>query len=233
MLPITFANHAIKVGRAVFVLVALAGLNVTARAADQAGQFDHYMLALSWSPTYCQNRKRNPNDTQCGRRRARAFAFIVHGLWPQYTRGFPKFCRPHNRPLVPEDVIAGMMDIMPSRRLIVHQYRKHGTCTDLAPAAYFKLSRAVYERVTIPPPYVAPKDAQLRTVEDIVGDFIAFNGGLQADMIKIICRRGNTNQLREVRICFDKNNAFQKCPLIKRQHACRPKKVYIPAARSQ
>ena len=231
MLPITFANSPIKVGHAVAALVVLAGLNIPARAEDQPGQFDHYMLALSWSPTYCQNRNRNPKDTQCGRIRARAFAFIVHGLWPQHKRGFPQFCRPQNRPLVPENVIAGMMDIMPSRRLIIHQYNKHGTCTGLAPAAYFKLSRTVYERVTIPQPYVAPKDAQLRALEDIVGDFIAFNAGLQADMIRVICRRGNTNQLREVRICFDKNNAFQKCPQTKRQHACRPKKVYIPTAR--
>ena len=40
------------------------------------GAFDFYVLALSWP--------------QCepGRR----LGFVVHGLWPQYERGFPSEC---------------------------------------------------------------------------------------------------------------------------------------------
>ncbi len=215
----------------VLTLITLIWFHGPARSNDRPGQFDYYMLALSWSPTYCQSRNHSPKDTQCGSKRARPFAFVVHGLWPQYQRGFPKFCRTQQRPFVPEAVIGSMMDIMPSRRLIIHQYRKHGTCSGKAPAGYFKLSRAMYERVKIPPPYFAPKDAQLRMREDIVSDFVAANANLSADMIKIVCRRGNANQLREVRICFGKNSEFQNCPQTRRQYGCQSKKIYIPAAR--
>src|ERR1044071_584072 len=59
----------------------------------EPGKFDFYVLALSWSPSFCEaSRERNPNrnDPQCG---ARPYAFVVHGLWPQYERGFPSNCQ--------------------------------------------------------------------------------------------------------------------------------------------
>src|ERR1043165_7451023 len=58
------------------------------------GQFDFYVLALSWSPSYCEAaRERAPArepDQQCS---GRPFSFVVHGLWPQYEQGFPSFCQ--------------------------------------------------------------------------------------------------------------------------------------------
>src|SRR5215207_9600765 len=56
------------------------------------GQFDFYVLALSWSPSFCQDteeRGRNGGE-QCAT--ARPYSFVVHGLWPQYERGFPQSC---------------------------------------------------------------------------------------------------------------------------------------------
>jgi ribonuclease T2 len=56
----------------------------------QPGRFDFYVLALSWSPTFCQasaERGRQVSD-QCGAERP--YSFVVHGLWPQYERGFPR-----------------------------------------------------------------------------------------------------------------------------------------------
>src|SRR5262245_59569602 len=58
----------------------------------QPGQFDFYVLALSWSPSFCQDseeRGRNGGE-QCST--ARPYSFVVHGLWPQYERGFPQNC---------------------------------------------------------------------------------------------------------------------------------------------
>ena len=60
------------------------------RRQNEPGKFDYYVLALSWSPSYCQAaQERAPNrapDQQCS---GRPFSFVVHGLWPQYERGFP------------------------------------------------------------------------------------------------------------------------------------------------
>src|SRR6188768_4245397 len=75
-----------------FGLVLLAG---GAAAQDprqnEPGKFDFYVLALSWSPSYCEQAgDRKSAQQQCG---ARPFSFVVHGLWPQYERGFPEFCQ--------------------------------------------------------------------------------------------------------------------------------------------
>ena len=52
-----------------------------ARAQSVAGVFDYYLLALSWSPTFCLTHQK---DAQCS---GKGYGFVLHGLWPQYTRG--------------------------------------------------------------------------------------------------------------------------------------------------
>lgn len=84
-----------------FVLMA-AGSSAPAQDARQnePGQFDFYVLSLSWSPSFCAaaaERGRPRGATmQCG---ARPYSFVVHGLWPQYDKGFPEYCQiPAPRP---------------------------------------------------------------------------------------------------------------------------------------
>src|SRR5215470_7016408 len=52
------------------------------RRQNAAGQFDYYVLALSWSPSFCEIATGNARRQQCG---VRPFSFVVHGLWPQYA----------------------------------------------------------------------------------------------------------------------------------------------------
>ena len=47
-----------------------------------------------------------------------------------------------------------MLDIMPSKRLIFHEYRKHGTCSGLGVDGYFDLARRLYELGQDPERYV-------------------------------------------------------------------------------
>ena len=61
------------------------------RRQNAPGEFDFYVLSLSWSPSFCEaaserGRSGRSQDVQCG---GRPFSFVVHGLWPQYERGFP------------------------------------------------------------------------------------------------------------------------------------------------
>ena len=65
------------------------------RRQNEPGQFDFYVLSLSWSPSFCDAVTERSADSaarqpECG---DKPFAFIVHGLWPQYERGFPEFCQ--------------------------------------------------------------------------------------------------------------------------------------------
>lgn len=65
---------------------------VTAEAPVPRGQgFDFYVLSLSWSPSYCEAEGEQANGQQC--RAGRPYAFVVHGLWPQYERGYPENCQ--------------------------------------------------------------------------------------------------------------------------------------------
>jgi ribonuclease T2 len=171
-----------------------------------ASGFDYYVLALSWSPTYCaepDNAARDPQ--QCKARRP--FAFVTHGLWPQFERGYPQDCPTEQRD-VPAAVTTDMMDIMPSAGLIRHQWRKHGACSGLDPRAFFKAVRAAAQRITIPDAYRAVAAPLRVTGTDVEAAFIAANPGLRADGVAVICRGG---RLREVRVCLTPAGALRAC----------------------
>ena len=82
------------------------------RRQHQPGQFDFYVLALSWSPSFCkesEDRGREASE-QC---RGRPYSFVVHGLWPQYERGFPEYCQ-RPSPRLDRNIMTSMLDLMPA-----------------------------------------------------------------------------------------------------------------------
>jgi ribonuclease T2 len=198
---------------------------------DKAGVFAYYVLALSWSPTYCASLRDARNDQQCGRT-ARPYAFVLHGLWPQHERGWPEFCESPDRGYVPRPVARRMRDIMPSDRLIFQQYRKHGTCSGLGVDGYFDLSRRLFEKVRIPSRFVQPTEERLFvSPSELMRDFIDANPKLAPDMISVTCG-GPGNRLREVRICFDKAGEFRACGRNEDQRElCSADRMYVPPVR--
>lgn len=192
-------------------LVALAlGLTLTSGAGAQdfggfrrggePGSFDFYVLSLSWSPTYCDGEgARRDRNGQCAP--GRGLGFVVHGLWPQYERGYPSNCSAVERPLT-RNAVEAAGEIMPSEGLARHEWRTHGTCSGLDPLAYFKAVKTAREAVTIPEAFTKP-DASLRAAPiEIARQFVMANKGLRPDMMSVTCRRG---QLQDVRICFSKD----------------------------
>ena len=143
------------------------------RERNVAGQFDYYALVLSWSPTHCASEGGGRDDLQCNRRDGRRFNFVLHGLWPQYERGYPGDCPTRDRPFVPNRVIDQMLDIMPAKGLIIHEYKKHGTCSGLDPAGYFDLARQLYSRIRVPERYINPFDVQFVAPEQLVREMMA------------------------------------------------------------
>lgn len=197
-----------------------------------AGQFDYYQLVLSWSPTHCADNSRGEDDTQCGRSRARPYSFVLHGLWPQYERGWPQFCRTKGNPYVPDSIINSMMDIMPSRGLIIHQYKKHGSCSGLDAPTYFKASRIAYNNVKTPKIFDAPQQPLQMTPSELVTQFRSVNPSLTNDAIQIVCKRNNANQLKEVKFCMTRKGAFRPCIQGRAtRHMCLDKKMYVPPIR--
>lgn len=202
------------------------------RARGIAGQFDYYLLSLSWSPSYCASLQRDGYDPQCHRRDGKRYSFVLHGLWPQNDRGWPQFCPSADRGFVPRPVADRMLDIMPSDKLVFHQYRKHGTCSGLGVDGYFDLSRELFNKVKIPRRYVNLADQRLFvSPSDVVNEFVAANPGLKPDQIAIECG-GPGNRLKEVRICFSKDGQFRTCGRNEDQRRlCSAPTMYVPPVR--
>ena len=211
----------------VFLLAWSPGAGATGHRA--AGDFDHYVLALSWSPTYCASERGGSAPLQCGS--ARRYDFVVHGLWPQYHRyrdGWPQYCDAEAR--LPEPLIAAMLDIMPSPRLVRHQWTKHGTCSGLDPHDYFALTRRLHDEIRIPARYIEPARRVEVSVGRFIDDFLATNRNLERDMISVHCgnARGRA-RLVELRICFARDGAPRACGRNERQ--CRAERLVLPPVR--
>ncbi len=186
--------------------------------------FDFYVLSLSWSPSYCEAEGADANRQQCNA--ARPYAFVVHGLWPQFERGYPTDCATAE-PDVANATLRTLYDLTPSAGLIRHEWRKHGTCSGLSQADYFSVLRAAREAVTIPAAYERLADYQTPGPDDVEAAFLEANPGLAPEAVVVSCDR---RYLREVRICLTKELGFRACPEVDRR-ACRRPKVVMPPVR--
>jgi ribonuclease T2 len=215
-LPRTFPRFAPLV--LICALLPLWAAADTGRA--QAGQFDYYLLSLSWSPTYCNLK---PDDrSQCGNRR---FGFILHGLWPQYRGGgYPQNCGDSR---VPRPVLNRALAFMPSPQLIRHEWRSHGSCSGLSVQEYFLAAEQAYGAVRIPALFSQEPIPQHLTAPAVIQAFIAANPGLDERRIVLQCRGP---ELEEVRICLDKSLAPSRCGQKVRTH-CRQGPLQIRPVR--
>lgn len=186
--------------------------------------FDYYVLALSWSPSYCASEGGNANPQQCNT--GRPHGFLVHGLWPQYEQGYPQDCDTSQPRNVPFGQAKQLSDIMPSPGLVTYEWRKHGSCTGLTQQDYFAVLRQAFKRVSIPSAYRQP--TQRAPVNPLVLEqaFVAANPGLQKDGIAVTCDR---DYMREVRVCLTKDLDFRSCPEVDRS-SCRQRSVDMPAS---
>src|SRR5258705_10964439 len=157
------------------------------RRQNAPGEFDFYVLALSWSPSFCEAAAERGNSgrsqAQCD---GRPYAFVVHGLWPQYERGFPEYCQ-RPAPRLARNVMTSMLDLMPAPGLIFNEWDKHGTCSGLSGRAYFETIRKARAVVKIPEEYLeltAPKTVAPAEIEDA---FIKVNPGLSSSAIAVTC----------------------------------------------
>ncbi len=196
-----------------------------AQQRGKPGEFDFYVLALSWTPSYCEAEgDKRRGDEQCSR--ARPYAFVVHGLWPQYERGYPRSCM-ERAPFVPNSTIDSVMDLMPARGLVIHQWRTHGTCSGLQPQAYFTKLREARERVQIPARFHRLSDYTMVSPAEVERAFIEANPQLPADAISVTC---DDRHLREVRICMSNDLSFRGCAENDRR-SCRASRVVMPPVR--
>ncbi|MDJ1159275.1 ribonuclease T2 [Chelatococcus sp. SYSU_G07232] len=224
--PIGFAVALLAIALGITPAVAQPrGAEAGVQKGATAGQFDFYVLALSWSPGFCtlEGDARNRDQCETGAR----LGFVVHGLWPQYERGYPVECEPMVRTpsRLALDTAKGLY---PDEGLARYQWRKHGTCSGKSPTDYFADVRKAREAIVLPPAFEKPDGDQNWTPLDLERAFAAANPGLRPDMMSVSCRRG---VLQEVRICFSKDlRGFRICPELDRT-GCRGGMVKVEAPR--
>jgi ribonuclease T2 len=204
----------------------IAGIAVAQdRRQNTAGKFDFYLLSLSWSPSFCDaaGERGTPPQEQCG---ARPFSFVVHGLWPQYERGFPEYCVVPP-PRLDRNIVNAMLDLMPARRLIYHEWDRHGVCSGLSARAYFETIRKARAVVKIPEAYIDIPRTLTVTPDEVEEQFVKVNPNLTRVGISVSC---DNRRLQEVRFCMSKELGFRDCEEVNRR-ACRRDKIVMPPVR--
>jgi ribonuclease T2 len=172
---------------------------------ERAGDFDYYVMALSWSPNWCALTGDARDDPQCedGTRHT----WVLHGLWPQYEDGWPSFCRTVQPDPSRQDT-AEMADIMGGAGLAFYQWKKHGRCAGLSAPNYFETARAAYNSIKLPPVFEQiTRDLTLpaSVIEDA---FIEANPALPRDAITITCE---SDMIQEARICLNTDLTPRRC----------------------
>jgi ribonuclease T2 len=175
------------------------------RAQDVAGEFDYYVMALSWSANWCAMEGDAHGAEQCDD--DTDYGWILHGLWPQYERGYPADCHTNHR-APSRGQTAEMTDIMGSSGLAWHQWRKHGVCTGLTSHDYYALSRLAFESVTRPPVFRTINRDITVPAHVIEEAFLADNPTMASDQITITCQDG---YIQEARICLTRELELRTC----------------------
>jgi ribonuclease T2 len=195
---------------ATFLAVCFSALAAPAGAQDRAGDFDYYVLSLSWQPAWCAEKQETSGSCRTGG----AVGFTMHGLWPQYERGWPSDCPTDARDPSRSQTRA-MADIMGSPGLAWHEWKKHGRCSGLSSDAYFALSREAWDKVNMPPAFRKVTRALRVKPRAIEAAFMAVNPDLRPDAVSIKCKDG---RITEVRICMDRDLEFRICsPQVRRE----------------
>ncbi|PIE07471.1 MAG: ribonuclease T [Rhodobacterales bacterium] len=170
---------------------------------EKAGDFDYYVLALSWSPNWCALEGDARGAEQC----EEDFGWIVHGLWPQYENGWPAYCPAAVR-APSRRMTADQADLFGAGGAAWYQWKKHGVCSGLEAGDYFRLVREAWGRVNRPE-VLRKLDHPVKLPASVIEEaFLKANPGLDADMVTVTCRDGH---IQEVRLCLTRDLEPRDC----------------------
>jgi len=187
------------------VLLALLMAGAARAEGERAGDFDYYVMALSWSSSWCALEGDGRDDPQCDA--GRGIDFVLHGLWPQYEEGWPSFCRTGAGDPSRAQT-AAQADVFGGAGAAFYQWKKHGRCSGLSAAGFYDTARAAFGSVAIPEVF-EDLSRDIRLEADVVEDaFLEANPALDPDGIVVTCKGG---MVQEVRVCLTKDLEFRDC----------------------
>src|SRR6516164_5327606 len=170
-----------------------------------AGDFDYFLLTLSWAPEFCATNPNGRTSVECAPNQHRGL--VVHGLWPQYDNGkWPQDCA--STPPVASSTVDHMMPIMPGKSLIQHEWEKHGTCSGMSVQDYFGAIEKLYSGLEVPPEFKKPASSAQTKPGTIEQRFATANNAPQS-AFRISCPQ---NEFSAVEVCLSKELQYQACP---------------------
>jgi ribonuclease T2 len=172
---------------------------------ERAGDFNYYVLSLSWSPSWCALEGDARSSTQCDG--SNDFGWVLHGLWPQNDQGWPSYCRTTQRD-PSRSQTGAMADIMGSSGAGWYQWKKHGRCSGSSAVDYFAAARQAYAAVDRPEVFRNLTRAITLPADLVEEAFLQSNPDLGPDMITITCK---SHRIQEARICLNKDLSLRKC----------------------
>lgn len=169
---------------------------------SQPGDFDYYLLSVSWAPNYCEDHPSHSGECRPGAGKA----FVLHGLWPQSETGrYLQNCA--DAPPVASDIVNRMLNYMPTASLVQHEWQTHGTCSGLSAQDYFDKVEQAFRNLQIPQAYQQLPQQQKVGVQALEQAFASANS-TTAGAFRVSCHIG---ELVNVEACLSKDLQFQSC----------------------
>ena len=179
---------------------------ITPEARERRLPVTGYTLAVSWSPEFCKGREGEARHrTQCSGRNGR-FGFVVHGLWPEGRSSWPQWCRT-SRQLSPAEARRNMC-MSPSAALLARQWTKHGSCMVRKPETYFKVTRILWDGLTMPDADRLSRENGLKAGR-LREAFAIANPGWPEEAVGI--KLNQRGWLQELRLCYAKDFMPTRC----------------------
>ncbi len=207
-------------------------LGVPASAGAQptldAEGFDHYTLALTWHPGFCESRRDPPRECREPRlREAAGDGFVLHGLWPSLPERFAEdgvtrsrwwaegcfveqprargsFCRAHPPFQLPAALAGELDEAMPGRASCLdrYQYAKHAACLNLPAEGYFSTAVELVAAVNASAfaDFVVINQGGVVARNALIEAFEAAFGEATGRALQLVCDGRGHRLLSEVRI---------------------------------
>jgi ribonuclease T2 len=110
------------------------------RRQNAPGEFDFYVLSLSWSPSFCEAASERGNSSRGSSDPVRGSAVLLRRAWAvaAIRARLPRtIASVHRRGSIAMSM-ASMLDLMPAPGLIYSEWDKHGTCSGMGARGIFR-----------------------------------------------------------------------------------------------
>lgn len=167
-----------------------------------------YILALSWSPAWCEEEDPSGQTDQC--EIGRNSGLVVHGLWAGSREESRDFCETDEPDRLPDDIARQVRGFMPSVGLAAHEWKKHGSCMGLGQRGYFDTMEQAWRSIRWPSELSPARTERRMETASLRQKIVAANPGLPANAVSLQCDR--EGDFSEVRICLTPDLKGRPCP---------------------